>query len=122
MISNFSFEKSNRLLNKNDFQNLRNGSRFFISDILLFHVKENQLNHSRLGLAVSRKYGNAVKRNSFKRIVRESYRKNPNRNLSQDILVLPNLKKIKMRRMSHEEIENRITRALEVAFDKDFKR
>lgn len=122
MISNFSFEKSNRLLNKNDFQNLRSGSRFFISDILLFHVKENQFDHARLGLAVSRKYGNAIKRNKFKRLVREAFRVNPKRNQNNDILVLPNLRKIKSQKLSYEEIESKINKAIKNGFDKDFKR
>lgn len=122
MIQSFSLEKSYRLLNKNDFHQLRNGSRFFISNILLFHVKENNLGHSRLGLAVSRKYGNAVRRNRFKRIVRNNFRLGEIKNHGVDILVLPNNKKIQKNRLTYSEVENSISKALAEAFNKDFKR
>jgi ribonuclease P protein component len=35
---------------------------------------ENNLNHPRLGLAVSRQLGNAVARNRWKRLIREAFR------------------------------------------------
>lgn len=41
---------------------------------LIFHAKPNDLSHPRLGLAVSRRVGNAVKRNAIKRRLRESFR------------------------------------------------
>lgn len=41
---------------------------------LMFHAKPNDLSHPRLGLAVSRRVGNAVKRNAIKRRLRESFR------------------------------------------------
>jgi len=40
-------------------------------------------------LAVSRKYGNAVKRNYFKRVFRETMRTSPIRKAGVDILVIP---------------------------------
>jgi ribonuclease P protein component len=120
--SNFSFEKSFRLLNKNDFHQLRNGSRFFVSNILLFHVKENGRGHSRLGLAVSRKYGNAVKRNAFKRKVRDFFRNSDLKNSGVDILILPNNKKIISNKFTYNYVEDAIARSIENAFNKEFKR
>lgn len=122
MSHNFSFEKSNRLLNKNDFQNLRDGSRFFISDILLFYVKKNSLGKSRIGLAVSTKYGKANKRNRVKRIIREYFRTSIYKNVGDDILVSMNYRKINQKKITHVEFEKRIIGSLENAFGKEFKR
>ncbi len=49
----------------------------------------NGLPHARIGLAVSRKYGNAVQRNRLKRQWRESFRASGIRCLGVDILAIP---------------------------------
>jgi ribonuclease P protein component len=57
---------------------------------VLFYYKKNDLSNSRLGIAVSKKFGKAVRRNSFKRQVRESFRKSLFKHSSYDILVVSN--------------------------------
>ncbi len=47
--------------------------------------------HARIGLAVSRKYGNAVQRNRLKRHIRECFRQHRIRHLAVDILIIPSV-------------------------------
>lgn len=51
--------------------------------------RSNRLGYSRLGLAVSRKYGNAVHRNAFKRQLRELFRLSDCHALGVDLLAIP---------------------------------
>lgn len=57
--------------------------------LLVLHWRENGLGHPRLGLVVSRKFGNAVARNRFKRRLRELFRRNKALCGSLDVVVLP---------------------------------
>jgi ribonuclease P protein component len=58
-------------------------------DTLRFVYRKNHISHARLGLAVSRKYGNAVKRNALKRLLRERFRQHPVQAMPIDILAFP---------------------------------
>ena len=57
---------------------------------ILLYYKKNNLNNSRLGIAVSKKFGKAVRRNSFKRQVRENFRKSNFKYSNYDVLVVSN--------------------------------
>ncbi|MBW2033337.1 MAG: ribonuclease P protein component [Deltaproteobacteria bacterium] len=75
-MGSFSFFKKKRILNRADFVNLnRSGQRHHTKHFIVI-LKENGLGITRLGLTVSRKTGNAVKRNRVKRLIREFFRLN----------------------------------------------
>ncbi|KIH78216.1 hypothetical protein GFER_03055 [Geoalkalibacter ferrihydriticus DSM 17813] len=57
-----------------EFAEIRRRGRLFRTPHFLVYVHKNGTSQSRLGLTVSRKVGNAVKRNRVKRLLRECYR------------------------------------------------
>ena len=77
----------------------------------------NDLQHARLGLAVSRKYGNAVERNRLKRRWRECFRNSGIRRFGVDILLIPVHPCFRMKhpvsdlRQSFSLLEQRLERA-----------
>ncbi|MCP5492616.1 MAG: ribonuclease P protein component [Chlamydiales bacterium] len=57
-----------------DFQKIyRQGVRFVGKSSLITYLKTED-SQSRLGLTVTKKYGNAVKRNRFRRLAKEAFR------------------------------------------------
>jgi len=68
------FPKSHRLLSKPDFDRVFAARRSKADARLVVYASENELGHARLGLVVSRKVGNAVVRNRWKRLLREAFR------------------------------------------------
>lgn len=84
-----SLAKSDRLLTAGDFSRLRSGSRVQKLSHCMVISKTNDCAHARLGLAVSRKSGNAVRRNLFKRVSREVFRLWQHRETKLDIMIVP---------------------------------
>jgi ribonuclease P protein component len=75
-MGSFSFPKEKRLLNRKDFVNLnRLGERHYTRHFTVI-LKKNGLGITRLGVTVTKKIGNAVKRNRVKRLIREFFRLN----------------------------------------------
>ena len=68
------FRQLNRLKTSAEFRNVFGKGRKIITPTLVFHVLKTERLFPRLGLAVSRKVGNAVKRNWVKRRIREAFR------------------------------------------------
>ncbi|QQE12626.1 ribonuclease P protein component [Planctomycetota bacterium] len=71
---NFSFPRSHRLSGNNQFAAVYQAKMRKNAGPISILTKPNDLPHNRLGLSVSRKVGNAIKRSRIKRLLRESYR------------------------------------------------
>lgn len=71
-----SFGKEYRLLNSQDFDYLREGSKRFNHPFFRVYYKPSKLNseHSRIGISISKKVGKAHLRNNIKRHFREFFR------------------------------------------------
>ena len=69
-----AFPKTLHLRKDADFQRVYTARIFAADEILVVNGCENGLAHPRLGLSVSRKVGNAVVRNAWKRRIREAFR------------------------------------------------
>mgnify|MGYP001226588638 FL=1 len=68
------FPKSVRLRRQAEFDRVYGGDVFAADNVLVIKAVKHGLSVSRLGLSVSRKVGNAVVRNRWKRRIREAFR------------------------------------------------
>lgn len=69
------YPKSARLLKSAQFQLVHRSKVFAADAVLVMKGIDNEGDGTRLGLAVSKKVGNAVVRNRWKRLIREAFRK-----------------------------------------------
>lgn len=115
MTGNRSLAKSDRLLSASDFSRLRTGSRVQKLSHCMVISQSNLFNKSRLGLAVSRKSGNAVRRNLLKRLSREHFRLWPSRTKPLDIMIIPSSS---LKRMTRDAVIDNFRSNLQQAFDK----
>ncbi len=89
-MSDQTFPKSARLLKSLEFKRVYDGSLFAADDTLVIKAVPNESGQLRLGLSVSRKVGNAVVRNRWKRRIREAFRRHRGElMLGLDIVVRP---------------------------------
>ena len=70
------FQRSQRLRRQSDFDRVFDSTAFAADEWLVVRGCRNGLPFSRLGVSVSRKVGNAVLRNRWKRLLREAFRQN----------------------------------------------
>lgn len=85
-----TFPHSARLVRAEDFRNVFAQPTRFGDDLVTVLVRPNGLDGPRLGLAVGRRrIAGAVRRNRFKRIVRERFRAWRDRLGGHDIVVMP---------------------------------
>lgn len=110
-LSDEKLRKEERLLKRSDFQCVFETRQSTGNKILVLHKLENAIGHPRLGLVVSKKFGNAVARNKFKRQIREIFRRNKVKIGGIDLVVLPS-KKTDSRAASFNQIEETFLKLL----------
>ena len=89
-MADFKFPKSHRLLTREAFDRVFEQKCSAADHRLIVYAAPNDLDHARVGLVVSKKVGNAVARNNWKRLLREAFRLNQHDlPTSHDYILLP---------------------------------
>lgn len=88
-LTDQKLRKEERLLKRAEFDAVFEKGRSVGNKLLVVHWLDTERGHSRLGLVIGTRFGNAVKRNQWKRRIREIYRRNKQAIASRDIVVLP---------------------------------
>ena len=72
--SQLTFPQTRRMKTPAEFERCYERKRSASDGVLIVYACENDLDHPRLGCSVSRKVGDAVVRNRYKRLFREAFR------------------------------------------------
>ena len=83
------YPKAARLRRERDFVPLRRGGRRVIGAEAVLKLLDTGQPRARLGLAASKGYGNAPRRNRFRRLAREAFRRIAPELRAVDILAMP---------------------------------
>ena len=57
-----------------EFTKVYNNGKFFVGRHMVLYVLSNRYGMNRLGISVSKKVGKSVRRNRYRRLIRENYR------------------------------------------------
>ncbi len=84
-----TFPKSHLLRSTAEFKRVYDAKRSASDARLVVYALPNDLGHPRLGVSVSKKVGNAVVRNRYKRLFREAFRLSQHDLPACDFVLLP---------------------------------
>jgi len=89
-MKKFGLPRSRRLLHHGAFVRVQKAGLKIVTGNFLFLFHQNEIGVTRLGIAASRKLGNAVTRNRIRRMVREGFRLlQPLSGESLDLVAIP---------------------------------
>lgn len=71
-----------------EFSKVYKRGKSFADKNLVIYILPNKLDYTRVGLSVSKKVGNSVRRNRVKRLIRETFRLNYHENFGYDIIFI----------------------------------
>ena len=75
-MRNFSFKKKDKILKRREFLQLQRCGKKIQDGNFIVNYYDGRFGKNRIGITVSKKLGNAVKRNKIKRLIREHFRMN----------------------------------------------
>ncbi len=106
MVKRFETVKKNV-----DFNNMINNGKVLKSDFYNIYYADNNISFAKFGIAVSKKYGNAVERNKIKRQIRNIIDNNKNLFSKNKNYIIMVGKKIKL--ISYSQMEEDLVKLLQ---------
>lgn len=106
-------EKAYRIKKNDDFQKVyKQGKSVANKQFIIYRLKNQENEHFRLGISVSKKIGNAVTRNRIKRAIRESFTRHKQDIIKDDFIVIA---RNPSKDMTVEEIHKSLEHVMKIA-------
>ncbi|MCG7419250.1 ribonuclease P protein component [Macrococcus epidermidis] len=106
-------EKAYRIKKNDDFQKVyKQGKSVANKQFIIYRLRNQENEHFRLGISVSKKIGNAVTRNRIKRAIRESFTRHKQDIIKDDFIVIA---RNPSKDMTVEEIHKSLEHVMKIA-------